>query len=330
MPTAVPVTYAGAVYDRTRALFDGEVRVPGVDLRYLDLGIEEVFWRHGRTAEFDAAEYSFGAFLASLERSDRALVAIPVFPSKAFRHSALYVRADSPVTSPAELSGRTIGTPEWSMTASLWMRGILGEHYGLDLPAVRWRTGGLEQPGRTEKSSVRPPERFDVTPLPEGATLTGQLLAGDLDAVLTARPPRAFLAGDPRIRRVFVDYTEEEQRFFARTGVLPIMHVVTLSCASVERHPWLPNNLRHAFEEARARAVPALRDSAVCTSSLVWEAAYAEREAETLGDAFAYGVEPNRVALTTLLRYAEEQGFLSRPHEPEELFHPSTITDAKI
>ncbi|WP_308259024.1 ABC transporter substrate-binding protein [Pseudonocardia sp. H11422] len=326
----VSLTYAGVVYDRTRPLLDGSVRPEGIDLRYLETDIEELFWRQGRYQEFDAAEFSLGAYLASAEAPDRPFHAIPVFPSRAFRHSALYVRADSEIEKPEQLDGRTVGTPEWSMTASLWMRGILGEHYGVDLASVRWRTGGLEEAGREEKSRVAAPGRFDVSAVPEGTTLTGQLLHGALDAVLTARPPRAFLAGDPRIRRLFPDVRAAELDYHRATGIVPIMHVVVLRRDVVERHPWVANNLRRAFELARRPATALLRDTAVCASSLVWESAYAEQEAELLGDPFAYGVDANRAALEAVLRYAAEQGFTTRPLEPADVFLPSTLTDAKI
>ncbi|MGH8938026.1 MAG: 4,5-dihydroxyphthalate decarboxylase, partial [Actinomycetes bacterium] len=318
------------VYDRTRALYGGDIPVEGVDLRYLQTGIEELFWRQGRYAEFDAAEFSFGAYIAGVEQADGPFCAIPVFPSRSFRHSAFYVPADSDVQKPEDLSGRSIGTPEWSMTASLWMRGLLGEFYGLDLESVLWRTGGLQDPGRQEKSRVVPPSRFKVESLDPTETLIEQLVHGGIDALISARPPTLFLEGDPRIRRVFPHYRSEERSFFQRTGILPLMHVVVLKKTLVEEHPWVANNLRSAFEAARAQAAPALLDSAVCRSSLVWESAYAEEESAIFGDAFAYGVDANRVTLTTLLRYAHEQGFTSRPLDPEDLFVPSTLTEAKV
>ena len=216
------------------------------------------------------------------------------------------------------------------MTASLWMRGILGEHYGVDLTTVAWRTGGLEEPGRQEKSRVAPPERFDVTRIPDDATLTGQLLDGTLDAVLTARPPRAFTSGDSRIRRMFPNFREAELEYHRATGIVPIMHVVVIKREVLDRHPWVANNLRRAFEIARRPAAAELRDTAVCSSSLVWESAYAEDEAALLGDPFAYGVEANRAALTTVLHYAADQGFTSRPLELDEVFLPRTLTEAKV
>lgn len=330
MAPNVAMTYAGAVYDRTRPLLDGTVTPEGVDLRYLATDIEELFWRQGRYQEFDAAEFSFGAYLAAAEQPDRPFDAIPVFPSRAFRHSALYVHADSEIEKPEHLVGTTVGTPEWSMTASLWMRGILGEHHGVDLTSVRWRTGGLEVSGRQEKSRVTPPARFDVAGIAEGTTLTDGLLDGSLDAVLTARPPRAFLNGDPRIRRLFPDFRAAELDYHRATGIVPIMHVVVVKRNVLARHPWVANNLRRAFELARRPAVEHLRDTAVCTSSLIWESAYAEQETALLGDAFAYGIDANAATLDAILRYAAEQGFTSRRLDLDEVFVPSTLTDAKI
>ena len=330
MTARLPLTYAGAVYDRTRPLYDGSVRPEGIDLRYLDTHIEELFWRQALYREFDAAEFSLGAYLASVERPDRPFDAIPVFLSRAFRHSAVYVRGDADIGEAKDLNGRVIGTPEWSMTGSLWIRGILGDHYGVDLTSVRWVTGGLEEPGRQEKSAVAPPEAFDVTLLAGEETLTRALINGDIDAVISARPPQAFMNGDRRIKRLFEDFHSAEHEYFRATGIVPIMHVLVVKRELLAEHPWVANNLRSAFEAARRPAAHRLRDTAVCFSSLIWEAAYAEQEAAVLGDPFVYGVARNRTALEAVLRYAAEQGFTSRLLEPEEIFHPSTVTDAKV
>ena len=326
----VPLTYGGGIYDRTVRLYSGEIQPEGIDLRYLHLEIEDLFWRQGRFGEFDAAEYSMGAYLASIEDPAWGFVALPVFPSRVFRHSAVYVHADSGIRQPADLNGRAVGVPEWSMTAGLWIRGILGEHYGVDLQSIRWKTGGLATPGRLEKSRVSPPSRFDVRPLEPGDTLNQALLERRIDAVMTARPPKAFMEGIPQVRRLFEESAKEEGEYFKRTGVFPIMHVVVIRKALAEAHPWLANNLRNAFESARKPALGRLLDTGVCTVSLVWETAYAERERAAVGDAFQYGVEENRPTLDTMCRYAAEQGFTRRLLKPEELFVPSTISSGKV
>jgi 4,5-dihydroxyphthalate decarboxylase len=326
----VRVAYGGELYDRTSRLYSGEVRPKGIELRYLHLGLEDLFWRQGCYGEFDAAEYSMGAYLASVEDPAWAFVAIPVFPSRAFRHSAVYVHACSGIEAPRDLNGRCVGTPEWSMTASLWIRGILGEHYGVDLRSIRWRTGGLAQPGRQEKSRVKPPKDFDVRPLEQGDTLNQTLLERKIDAVISARPPAAFIEGRPEVRRLFADTIVAERDYFRRTGVFPIMHVVVIRKTLVDEHPWLANNLRNAFEAARKPALGRLLDTGMCSTSLVWEAAYAEQEAAVFEDPFKYGVEENLATLDALCRYGFEQGFTSRLLQPEELFVPSTVSSARI
>ncbi|MCV7241542.1 4,5-dihydroxyphthalate decarboxylase [Mycobacterium mantenii] len=299
-------------------------------LRYLHTAIEDLFWRQGKYAEFDVAEYSMGAYLATLKNPDRAFVALPIFPSRAFRHASVYVNAEAVVSEPADLANTTVGTPEWSMTASLWMRGILGEHYGVDLTSIDWRTGGLEEAGRQEKVPVTPPEDFRVSHIGDDDTLSNQLLRGDLDGLITARAPRAYLRGDARIKRLWQDFRSAERAYFEATKIIPIMHVVVVRRELVAAHPWLANNLVDAFEAARRPAQRDLLDTAVCKSSLVWESAYAEEEAAVLGDPFRYGLSENEISLRSLLNYAHRQGFTDHPLDYEEVFVPSTLSSARI
>lgn len=324
------LTYGGELYDRTRRLYTGEVAPEGIRMRYLRTAIEDLFWRQGKYGEFDVAEYSMGAYLSTVDDPDRPFVALPIFPSRLFRHSSVYVRADADVVEAADLNGGVIGTPEWSMTASLWMRGILGEHHGVDLASIRWRTGGLEQPGREEKAPVTPPGHFDVSHIGDEDTLSAQLIRGELDALITARAPRAFLQGDPRIRRLWPDFRAAERAYFDVTQVVPIMHVVVIKRSVLTAHPWVANNLVGAFERAREPVQRELIDTAVCTTSLIWESSYAEAEQEILGDPFRCGVAENATALQALLAYAHEQGFSERPMRLQDVFVPSTVSAARV
>jgi 4,5-dihydroxyphthalate decarboxylase len=324
------LTYGGELYDRTRRLYSGEVVPEGIRLRYLHTAIEDLFWRQGRYGEFDLAEYSMGAYLSTVEDPDRPFTALPIFPSRVFRHSSVYVNADTDVSDVAALNGAVIGTPEWSMTASLWMRGILGEHHGVDLASIRWRTGGLEEPGRQEKAPVTPPAHFDVSHIGDADTLSAQLIRGDLDGLITARAPRAFLQGDRRIRRWWPDFRSAEQAYFEKTQIVPIMHVVVIRRALLAAHPWVANNLVDAFERARTPVQRELLDTAVCTSSLIWESSYAEAEQAMLGDPFRCGVAENAASLEALLTYAHEQGFSRRQLAPEDVFVPSTVSAARV
>ncbi|MPZ28709.1 MAG: 4,5-dihydroxyphthalate decarboxylase [Micromonosporaceae bacterium] len=325
------VTYAGELYDRTLGLFTGQVQMPGVALRYLALPVEEVFWRQSRHREFDASEYSLGSYLSTFERGSASdLIGLPIFPSRAFRHGAIYVRADRGIEGPRDLEGRAVGTPEWTQTASLWVRGLLADRYGVDLRSVGWRLGGLHEPGREEKTEVSPPASFEVRRIDDDQTLDGLLLGGDLDAVVSARPPRSFSSGNPLVRRLFPDYRQVEADYFRETGIFPIMHLVVLRAEVRDATPWLPGSLLRGFEHSRVLAIERLRDSTTQVSSLAWTAAYAEEELAVLGDAFAHGVSGARVALDTFLRYAQDQGITARRLDVDELFCPSTYSMERV
>lgn len=330
MSTNIPVTYAGGIYDRTARLYSSEMRPVGIDLTYLPTSIEDLFWRQGKYGEFDAAEYSSGAYLASVEDPEYGFTALPIFPSRAFRHSAIYIHADAGISSAKDLEGRLVGTPEWSQTGSLYARGILQEHYGVDLGTIRWRTGGLQQAGRQEKSRVTPPARFEVKPLAQGQTLQQALLDREIDAIITARPPQAFADGHPKIRRLFTNYREEESAYYEKTGIFPIMHLVIVRKSLLNAHPWIANNLCTAFDHARQPAVGVLLDSAVSANSLIWETSYAEEERAKFGDPFVYGVNENQPTLAAFCRYGYEQGFTSRLLTPEDLFFRTTLTAARV
>jgi 4,5-dihydroxyphthalate decarboxylase len=324
------LTYGGDLYDRTRRLYTGEVAPEGIGLRYLHTAIEDLFWRQGRYGEFDLAEYSMGAYLSTVDDPDRPFVALPIFPSRLFRHSSVYVNADANVSDVADLNGGVIGTPEWSMTASLWMRGILAQHHGVDLASIRWRTGGLEEPGRQEKAPVTPPAHFNVSHIGDKDTLSAQLIRGELDGLITARAPRAFLQGERRIRRLWPDFRAAERAYFEKTQIVPIMHVVVIKREVLTAHPWVANNIVDAFERARSPVQRELLDTAVCTSSLIWESSYAEAEQALLGDPFRSGVAENAASLRTLFAYALEQGFTRRWLEFEDVFVPSTVSAARV
>jgi 4,5-dihydroxyphthalate decarboxylase len=177
---------------------------------------------------------------------------------------------------------------------------------------------------------VTPPAHFDVAHIGDTDTLSAQLIRGDLTALITARAPRAFLEGDRRIRRLWPDFRAAEQAYYVKTQIIPIMHVVVIRRALLAAHPWVANNLVDAFERARLPVQRELLDTAVCTSSLVWESSYAEAEQAVLGDPFRCGVAANAASLEALLAYAHQQGFSRRRLAPEDVFVPSTVSAAKI
>jgi len=318
------LSYAGELYDRTVPLFSGMIQPVGVDLRYIHTDIPDLFWRMGKEAEFDVCEFSTGAYLASVEDPAYPYTAIPVFVSRQFRHASIFYRPDSGIRSPKDLEGRRIGTPEWSATASLWARGILGEHYGVDIRSIKWRTGGLELPGRAEKTGMRELPGYDVKPLDNHQTLVRMYRDGELDGIVSAVAPSLSIGEGGEIRRLFPDTRAEEQAYFKATEIFPIMHLVIVRKSLVEEHPWLPNNLKNAFEKARKYALGRLLYRGSSESSLAWEASYAEEEKALLGDPFAYGVEKNIKTIEAMCRYALDQGFTTRLLGLDDLFPKST------
>lgn len=316
-------------YDRTLALADGRVRPEGIDLTYLNLPVEETFFRMARHREFDVAEMSLSSYVLTLGRGN-AFVAIPVFPSRSFRHNGVYVNAHAGIDSAEGLKGRLVGVPEYQVTAAVWIRGILAEHHGLPVEAVRYRTGGLRKPGRPEKLAVRPPG-VDIEPIAAGATLEAMLVAGEIDALYTPRTPQPFIAGDPAIRRLWQDTQAAEAEYYASTGIFPIMHTVVIRRDVYERDRWIANSLYKAFNAAKALAVARLEETAAAPNMLPWGYEQAARVRKTMGDDFwSYGLEANDTNLRTFLRYSYEQGLADRVYEPEELFAPEAVEEFVI
>jgi 4,5-dihydroxyphthalate decarboxylase len=314
----VPLSLACGDYDRTAALARGEIRPEGVELTVLTLPVEETFFRMTRHREFDAAEMSLSSYLISLE-ADAPFVAIPVFLSRSFRHNGIYVPAASPVTEPAGLAGGQVGVAEYQLTANVWIRGILAERHGLPVDAVRYRTGGQHAPGRVAKLAHAAPPGVSVEPIPAGATLAGMLADGELDALYTPRVPHGF--GEGRVRRLFPDARAEEERYFAETGIFPVMHVVVLRRDVYEQRPWLAQSLYKAFEQARRGAAARIAETAALASLLPWGYAEAERTRSLMGaDFWTYGLAGNAATLETFVRYSFEQGLVKRELAVEELF----------
>jgi 4,5-dihydroxyphthalate decarboxylase len=319
------LTLACSDYDRTRALRDGRVRVDGCDLTYLPLPVEETFFRMLRHREFDVAEMSLSSYVVAHVSADPWLVAIPVFPSRSFRHAHVAVRTDR-VQAPADLAGRIVGTPEFQLTACVWIRGILADRHGVPVESVRYRTAGLETPARPEKLTLDLPPEIDVAPLDRGLSLSEALARGEIDAIQAPREPSSLLRGDPNVGRLFGDFRAVEEAYARETGIFPIMHVVVLRRELHDEHPWLAGSLQKAFTAARDLAYVALKEVAALSTSLPWQQAEVLRTQELLGeDWWSYGLEPNRHVLDTFLRYHHEQGLSPRRVTPDELFAPSTL-----
>ncbi len=303
-------------------MIHGKVPIEGVDLNCLTFKVEEIFFRFLVHREFDVSEVSFAKYASMISQGDRSLIAIPVFPSRVPRHSSIYVRTDGPVRRPADLSGRRIGLPEWAQTAAVYSRGLLAHQYGVDLSSISWIQAGVDQAGRVEKVQLNLPHGINLASVPE-KTLSDMLVAGEIDCVLSASPPRCFRERHRNIRRLFDNVLAEEMSYVKSTGIFPIMHTIAMRTEIADRHPWLAANLFTAFDEARRRSVERAQFSGVSAYPIPWFYEYARQALDLFGgDLWAYGIEPNRTTLEAFLQYAYEQGVCHRLLEPEELFAP--------
>ena len=318
-------------YDRTRALMDGSVRPDGIDLNYLEMPVEETFFRMLRHREFDCAEMSLSSYAVSLSKPERPFIAIPIYPSRFFRHSCIYVNADAGIREPKDLIGKRIGTPEFQMTAPVWIRGILSDRYAVPVDSVTYCTGGVEETGRTEKIKLDLQPNIRVEAIGPTQTLSQMLLDGEIDALHTARMPSTFRSGGGRVRRLFENYVDVERQYFRDTGIFPIMHVVVIRREVYEAHRWVAQSLYKAFVQAQRRTYEDLQETAALKAMLPWLGAHLEDARQEMGDDFwPYGLERNRKTLETFLRYHFEQGLSKRLLTPDELFAPETLESFKI
>ena len=318
-------------YDRTRALLDGRVRADGIDINYLDLPVEETFFRMIRHREFDVAEMSLSSYVMSLFSPERPFIAIPVFPSRVFRHSCIYVHAGSGIAAPPDLVGKRVGTPEYQMTAGVWIRGILADEHAVPVNSVTYCTGGEEEPGRLEKLPLDLPADIRVERIGEGQTLSAMLASGQIDALYTARTPSTFKDGAEAVRRLFPDFQVTERDYFRRTRVFPIMHTVVIRRELYERAPWVAQSLQKAFGAAQRETYADLRETAALKAMLPWLISHVEETRREMGDDFwPYGFETNRQTIGTFLRYSHEQGLSPRLLQPKELFAPETLESFRI
>ncbi|MBI3454948.1 MAG: ABC transporter substrate-binding protein [Candidatus Rokubacteria bacterium] len=328
--TRLNLSLAIGDYDRTRPLLDGSARIDGVEPVFMMLDPEEIFFRAFRHAEFDICELSLSSFTVKTARGDNPYVGVPAFLSRAFRHTAIYIRTDR-IREPADLKGRRIGVPEYQLTACVWARAMLEDDFGVKPSDVVWIRGGIEEPGRPEKIAITLPADVRLEPAPEGATLSGLLEAGDIDAVIAPRVPSCAARGHAPVGWLFSDPTRAATDYFRRTGIFPIMHLLGVRRELAERHPWLPAAALKAFDHAKTIAVTRLADASATKVTLPFVEEQLKAARELLGwDFWSYGVGANRTVLETFLRHHHRQGLSSRRVAVDELFHPSTRETHKV
>jgi 4,5-dihydroxyphthalate decarboxylase len=326
----VPITMALSEYHHTAAIVSGAIPIEGVELTALTLPVEEIFYRFTKFREWHVSEMSFAKYIAMRSRGDDSLVGIPVFPSRVFRHSSIYVRRGE-VTAPDQLRDGRLGIPEWGQTAGVYTRGLLAHDYDVPLTSVKWVQAGVNEVGREEKVGLDLPPGISLSTAPD-RTLDEMLQEGDLDAVLTAHPPASFEAGSPVVTRLFEDYGAVEREYVARTGVFPIMHLIVIRADIHAAYPWMAANLMTSFERAKRHSIEQLREITASRLPLPWVDAYLEQCRHLLfdGEYWPYGVEPNHTTLEKFAQYAYEQGVARRLMDPTELFPAEVLSTFKI
>lgn len=324
------ITFACSDYDHIRDFVTGEVPVAGIDLNYLKLTIEETFYRFTKFREWDVSEMSMGKYVSLISQNDPTVTAIPVFPSRVFRQSSIFLNKGSPIRRAEDLRGKRVGIPEWAQTASIYTRGWLVHDIGIPLQEIEWVQAGVNQPGRVEKVELKLPPgvRYRAEPT---KSLTGMLLSGEVDAIAAAHPPEPFEHGSPDIVQLYPDFRSVEEDYFRKTGIFPIMHVIALRRDTYEANRWIAMNLFKALEEAKERSMARALEITATRFPFAWCYDSAARARALFGDDFfPYGIEKNRTTLEAYLQYAFEQGVCHRKVTPEELFAPEVQSSFKV
>lgn len=316
-------------YDRTRPLADGRVQIDGVDPVVMLLPPEEIFFRAFRYQDFDVCELSLSSFTVKTAQNDCPYVGLPVFPSRAFRHTSIHVRTDR-IKRPEDLRGRRVGIPEYQLTAIVWARAILQDDYGVRPSDITWVRGGIDEPGRMEKITIALPPHIVLEDAPADTTISELLAKGEIDGFIAPRPPHGGRP-IPNVGWLFSDPTENAKDYYRRTGIFPIMHLLGIRRTLVEQHPWLAGALLKSFEKAKALSLFLLSDTSATKVTLPFVEESLKQARDLMGqDFWSYGVEANRKTLEAFLRHHHAQGLSSRLVRVEELFHPSTFEVAKV
>lgn len=319
------LTVAVGAYDRTLPLMAGIVKIDDVDARFVTAPLEEIFARAFDERAYDVTELSASNYIYLTATGDCPYVALPVYPSRAFRHSAVYIRTDRGIAGPRDLAGRMVGVREYSMTAALVARGVLEVEYGLAARAVRWRYGPADAKDTPPIVRMRP-RGVELEPIDTPANLSDALAEGAIDAMVAYKPPKCFVEGHPKVRRLFEDFRAIEQDYGRRSGAIPIMHFIGVRREIAESEPALCLAICRGFEAARRYAADRLSEMQAPFTLLPWGADDLARVGAGLGaDYWRYGIAGNEAALANLCRYSHQQGLAPRQLAIEELFAPATL-----
>ncbi|MFQ5684663.1 MAG: ABC transporter substrate-binding protein [Candidatus Binatia bacterium] len=309
------LTLACGNYDRTRALMEGTVQPEGIDLNYLPLPPGETFWRMLNNEEFDASEMSLSSYTILCSQGDQRFVALPVFPSRIFRHSCIYIRSASGIQKPQDLKGKRIGVGDYQMTAAVWARGFLKHEYQVSADELRWVVGtpvraGISLPAQVPMDGTNP-----------GQSLEAMLEVGKIDALISVVIPQSFRSKSPHVKRLISNYREVETEYYRRTRIFPIMHTFVLKRELFQKEPWIAISLYKAFVQAKDLAYSRLYDSNALVTGLPWLIDEIESTRRIFGEEiWDYSIDGSRPTLEGFLQYLDEQGLMYRRMRVDELF----------
>ena len=324
----LPLTFASGLYDRVVPLATGEVRPKGVDLNFLEVTHpRDIFDRMVGGKEFDLSELSASEYITRHVAGDRSFVAIPVFPSRVFRHGFIAINTNN-IKNPSDLNGKRIGVQLYTMTAAVWQRGILQHECGVDLSTIEWVEGKMEGPGAHGKPTALPtPRSVRISRNDSVKSLSDLLEAGEIDATIGADPPTC-LGHVHHVQRLFPNFRSDEKAYYKRTGIFPIMHLVAMRRQVYEQHPFAASSLYEALNESKEIARRRMNFTGALRYMLPWLSADLDEIRDTFGeDCWPYGLEPNRKTLEALVQHLYEQSMIERPVPIEELFVPVRPTN---
>lgn len=320
------LSFACGLYDRTVPLLTKQVQPEGIDLNYMTLDVNEVSWRMIHHEDFDVSEFSLGAYMIMLGRDDRRFVAIPVFPSRVFRHSAVFINKNAGIKTAADLKGKRIGVPDYTMTAAVWIRGFFQDDFHIRPTDVKWYCGGLDIPGRKQRISFNVPKDLHLEYIGDEKTLGMMLARGEIDAVIGASVPKVFDEGCETVIRLWPDYVNEEINYYKRTGYFPIMHTIIVKRQILEQYPWVAQNLFKAFAAAKELTQKNLPSLGAPKCMVPWYTYEYERAVHLMGkDFWPYGYAPNKKILEAFARFCHEQELSDQLVDVSKAFAQSTL-----
>jgi 4,5-dihydroxyphthalate decarboxylase len=316
------LSFACALYDRMQPLYTGEVQPEGIELNFI--AIEEprpIFDRMSGGREFDVAEYSSSEYVQRFAGRECPFVAIPVFPSRAFRHGFIAINRKSGIGTAKDLEGKRVGVPLYTMTAAIFIRGLLQHEYGVDWQKIHWVQGAVNHRGTHGDPHVLPLLKpVAIEKAPDGRSLDDLIQSGEIDATLGTSLPDS-IRGNPDIQRLFPDYVEQEKEYYRRTGIFPIMHLIAIRKDVYERHPFVATSLFNAFVRSKKIALKTMYNLRALRYMTPWLMRDLDEIDELFaGDPWPYGVEPNRRTLTALVTYLKEQHLIAESPEVDDLF----------